>query len=86
MQYYYYKCIAKLIAVSHLLLILGNLACIVFLVGHQPIYIWLPLLSLMASPIMGGTHCYLNTLENIYREKAGLPKIVHRLQAFLSGE
>ena len=85
MRVFCYTFIANCIAGIHLLLILANLVSLACLIAYEPFYIWLPFLTLVSSPMMGGTHCLFNRIENIYRVKAGLPLITDRLEAFLGG-
>ena len=61
-----------------------NLAAIPFLVAYEPFYIWAPLLTVLVSPLVGGTYCLLNRLENHYRALAGRPLINDRLENFIN--
>jgi len=71
------------VAGTHLMIIFGNTLCLAMVIAYEPIWIWLPLLSLLVSPFMGGTHCFMNRLENQYRIKACMPLIKDRLEEFL---
>jgi hypothetical protein len=50
-----------------------NTLAIPALVYYQPWYIWMPLITMLVSPVLGGTWCIFNQLEDHYRNKAGLP-------------
>lgn len=78
MQEYYFVFMVNLVSVLHLLLLIVNTVSVAFLIAYMPFYVWVPLISLLASPIMGGHYCFLNRLENLYRGKAGMPFIVDR--------
>jgi hypothetical protein len=49
----------------------------------MPIYIWLPIISILGSPLLGGSNCYLNRLENKFRMKALMPLIDDRFEDLL---
>lgn len=83
LQEYFYILMVNLIASIHLALIFGNLLSIALLIAYEPIYIWLPLITLLVSPIIGGSHCWLNRLENIYRMKVCMPLITDRFEEFI---
>jgi hypothetical protein len=80
LQAFFYVFMANTIAGCHLCLIFGNCICLAMLIGFQPVYIWLPMISLMVSPVIGGSHCFMNRLENHYRLRAGMPLITDRLE------
>ena len=71
--------VAKVIAVVHLAMIALNLISIPFLIVLEPFYIWMPLITFLVSPLIGGTYCMFNRLENHYRQKAGMPLIQDRV-------
>lgn len=75
--------LAYFVAVTHGILIIVNLISVVCLIVLTPFYIWVPMISLMISPFLGGTYCIFNNIENYYRKKAGLPEISDRLDHFL---
>lgn len=79
-RYYY---MAKLVAVVHMGIILLNAAAIPFLIWKEPFWIWMPLITMLGSPVLGGTYCMFNRLENHYRRKAGMPQIEDRFAEFL---
>lgn len=79
---FFYVFMANLIAGFHLTLIFGNLVCLGLMIAFMPIYVWMPMLSLMVSPVIGGSHCFINRLENHYRLRAGMPLISDRLEEF----
>lgn len=67
------------VATVHTMLIFLNFISIPLLVTNEPFWIWTPLLTFLASPLLGGQFCIFNRIENFYREKAGMPKIVDRV-------
>ncbi len=77
------KVIAYTIAVIHLLIIGTNLISVPLLLIYQPFYICMPLITMLVSPVLGGTYCMFNRMENFYRIKAGLSPIHDRLGSFL---
>lgn len=83
MREYYYIFIVNLVSSVHLALIFGNLLSIVLLIAYEPIYVWLPLITLLVSPVIGGSHCWLNRLENMYRMRVCMPLITDRFEEFL---
>lgn len=64
---------AYLIWYVHVLVILINTICIPLLAIYQPFYVSVPLITLICSPLVGGTYCLLYMFENYYRQKAGMP-------------
>ena len=81
-EYYYY--FVKAIAGIHMILIFGNILSVPLLVAYTPFYIWMPMVTMLVSPVLGGTYCIFNRLENFYRFKAGMPQIDDRLAEFLN--
>lgn len=75
MPAYYYRFIANIIATIHIVLYCMNIISIPMLIAYQPFYIWCPMLTFMVSPLLGGSYCMFNRLENYYRAKAGMPLI-----------
>jgi len=69
----------KFIAAVHLMVIFGNTAAIPCLIYYQPFYIWLPIITFLVNPMVGGSYCLMNRLENHYRAKANMPFITDRL-------
>jgi hypothetical protein len=69
---------AHTVACLHLFVIVLNLAAVPMLILHEPFWIWMPIITFGVSPLMGGTYCIFNRLENHYRQKAGLPLIHDR--------
>lgn len=83
----YYKLMAHFIATIHLILITLNTISIPLLIMYQPFYIYIPLISVLASPIIGGTYCLFNRAENKYRLLAGMPLIQDRVaELFRKGD
>ena len=78
-----YKVAAYIIATLHLTIMALNLLSIPFMIVAAPFYIWMPIITLMVSPLLGGTYCVFNRLENFYRIKADLPLIQDRLWSTL---
>lgn len=80
---FYYCCVVRVISITHIAIIILNLASVPFLIWKQPFYIWMPLITLLVSPLIGGQYCMFNKLENYYREKANMPLINDRSEAFV---
>lgn len=78
-----YKLMVYLIATVHIILMIINIVSLPLLIIYQPIFVWMPILTLMVSPLLGGTFCMFNDLENHFREKAGMPLIIDRLRSLL---
>ena len=74
-----YSCIARIVAVVHLLIITLNLLSVPFVVAYEPFYIWMPIITFLVSPMIGGTFCMFNRLENHFRAKAGMRLITDRV-------
>jgi len=79
-RYYY---MAKFVAVAHMGIILLNALAVPFLIWKEPFWIWMPMITMLVSPVLGGTYCMFNRLENHYRFKAGMPLIDDRFAEFL---
>lgn len=79
MPVYYYVFLVRVIEILHGLLVVTNTVSIPLLICYQPIYIWAPIISLLGSPVLGGTYCAFNRLENVYRVKAGMPTIYDQM-------
>lgn len=84
MSVFYYKLIVKLIAILHLSIIALNFISIPLIIINEPFWLAMPLITLLVSPLIGGSYCLFNVLENKYRVKAGLPEINDRTEAFVS--
>jgi len=74
-----YIFLVKLIAVIHLVLIGLNTAAIPVVIYMEPWYIWAPIVTMLSSPLMGGTNCIFNNIENYFRVKADMPEIEDRI-------
>lgn len=74
-----YKLIAHFIAVVHLLIITLNLVSVPFVIIFEPFYIWMPIITFLVSPLVGGAYCMFNRLENYFRAKAGMRLIDDRV-------
>jgi hypothetical protein len=48
----------------------------------EPFYIWMPIITMLVSPLVGGAYCLFNRLENHFRRKALLPLINDRFEEF----
>ena len=81
----YYRFCVKLVSTVHLILIFGNLLAVPFLVTQTPFYIWMPMITMLVSPVLGGAYCSFNRLENHFRRKAGMPEIHDRMATLLYG-
>lgn len=77
------KIMVYIISIIHLLMIFLNLIAIPFLIIYEPFYIWMPIITLLVSPVIGSTYCMFNRLENYFRIKAGMDIIQDRFQAFI---
>jgi hypothetical protein len=56
-----------------------NFVAIPLLIKYEPFYIWMPLITFLVSPLVGGTYCMLNRLENHFRALAGMRLIEDRI-------
>ena len=74
-----WKLVAHLVAILHLIIIGMNLISVPFLIAYTPFYIWMPLITFLVSPLIGGSYCMFNRIENYFREKAGMHLIVDRV-------
>ncbi len=74
-----YRLLARFVAIIHLAMIFLNVLSVPFLIVCEPFYIWMPLITFLVSPLVGGTYCIFNRLENHYRSKAGMPLIEDRV-------
>lgn len=74
-----FKLLAHITAILHLLIILLNLLAVPFVVAYEPFYIWMPIITFLVSPLVGGCYCMFNRMENHFRELAGMPLIHDRL-------
>ena len=81
----YYVCMVRVVTTIHLGFIFGNILSIACLIAYQPFYIWLPIITILSSPLIGGCNCYINRLENRYRIKACMPLIEDRFLQFMYG-
>ncbi len=73
------KCAAKLVAIIHLMIMILNLISVPFVIAYEPFYIWMPIITFLVSPVIGGTYCLFNRLENHFRAKAGMSLIEDRI-------
>jgi len=76
---YINKIIVYFIAIVHTLLIFLNIISIPLMIINEPIWIKIPLITCLVSPVLGGSYCIFNRIENYYREKANMPQITDRL-------
>lgn len=74
-----YKYFARFIAFIHVCIILINVVAIPCIIYFEPFWIWMPIITVMVSPVLGGTYCMFNRIENHYRIKAGLWPIQDRM-------
>ena len=81
-----YKLLAHFVATVHLLIIALNLLSIPAVIAFEPFYIWMPIITFLVSPLVGGAYCMFNRLENYYRSKAGMKLITDRFQSLVYGE
>tara|TARA_R100001143_G_scaffold61233_1_gene61668 strand:- start:918 stop:1202 length:285 start_codon:yes stop_codon:yes gene_type:complete len=75
--------IAHAIAALHLIVYVLNIVSIPLVIIYEPFYIWMPFITFFVSPLLGGVYCMFNRLENVYRQKAGMPLIEDRFAEFL---
>jgi hypothetical protein len=78
-QHYLYRLCVYSVAVTHVVLIGTNLVAMPFIIWYTSWYIGIPLVTLLASPLLGGTNCIFNRLENYFRGKADMPLIYDRM-------
>ena len=76
----FYACMARFTAFVHLGIAGANLVAIPLMIVNEPFWIWMPLITFLVSPMLGGTYCMFNRLENMFRRKAGMRLITDRLQ------
>lgn len=69
-KYYYAVCFIHLL---HWAVYIFNTLCIIPLMLYTPVYVWIPMCTMLANPLIGAQYCILNQLENKYRTLAGLP-------------
>ena len=79
-----YRIAAHIVAIIHLLIISLNLLSIPFVIAFEPFYIWMPIITFLVSPLVGGTYCMFNRLENYFRHRAGMV-LIHDRVAHLFG-
>ena len=75
----YYSFCARFVAGVHLIILGLNIVSIPCVLAYEPFYIWMPIITVLVSPLVGGTYCVFNRLENHFRAKAGMPLITDRL-------
>ena len=75
----FYYLLVKLIAIIHLAMISVNIIAVPCLILYEPFYIWMPMITFLVSPLIGGTYCIFNRLENHYRQKANMRLIDDRV-------
>lgn len=83
MQESFYKFIVRIISIIHLVMIGVNCISVPLLLLNEPFWISVPLITLLFSPLIGGTYCMFNNLENHFRRKANMPEINDRTEAFV---
>lgn len=69
----FYTVAAHTVNFIHQIMIAMNTLAIPFVIYYQPWYLWMPIITCLVSPILGGTWCLFNQLEDHYRNQAGLP-------------
>jgi hypothetical protein len=74
-----YRILAHCVAVTHLVIIFLNLLAVPLLIINMPFYIWMPIITLLVNPMIGGAYCMFNRLENYFRFKAFMPPIQDRI-------
>lgn len=77
---HFYIAFVRIIAAAHLCLMGLNIAAVPLVIINEPFYIWAPLITFLVSPLVGGTYCIFNRLENFFRERAGMPLITDRIE------
>lgn len=78
------KYISYAIGVIHMGIILLNVLSIPLVLIHEPFYIWMPIITVLVSPVIGGTYCIFNRIENHFRVLGGLEPINDRFESFCS--
>lgn len=74
-----FRVLAHCIATIHLTMIILNLLSVPFVIAYEPFYIWMPVITFLVSPLIGGTYCMFNRMENFCRVRAAMPVIHDRL-------
>jgi hypothetical protein len=59
------------------------MVAIPLLIVYEPFWIWMPMITFLASPYIGGSFCIFNRIENHFRRKAVLPPIEDRFYDFI---
>ena len=72
------KILVKLVSIIHTVFLTANCISIPCLIILEPFYIWMPMITMLGSPLIGGSYCLFNQLENYYRQKANMPVIKDR--------
>ena len=76
----FYASMVKVVTIFHLGIVAANLVAIPLMILNEPFWLWMPLITFLVSPMLGGTYCMFNRLENYFRAKAGMRLIQDRLQ------
>ena len=71
---------AKIISIFHIAIIIGNTIAIPMLMLYQPFYIWLPIVTYLCSPMIGGVYCPLNRMENHFRRLSGQEQFTDKME------
>ena len=69
-----YTIAARGVFAVHQVMIGMNTLAIPAVIYYEPWYIWMPIITMLVSPVLGGTWCIFNQLEDYYRDRAGLTK------------
>lgn len=72
LQRWWLYLILGIIKITHVVLMALNTISMFYLVIYEPFYIWVPMITILVSPLLGGQYCIFNHIENIYRIKLGL--------------
>lgn len=70
---------SKIVATLHIIVVALNAIALPLLIINEPFYIWMPMITVLCSPLIGGPYCMLNQLENFFRRGAGLESIEDRV-------
>lgn len=73
------RILAHIVAAIHLIMIGVNTVAIPMVILYEPFYIWMPIITFLVSPFLGGVYCIFNRLENDFRRKAGMREITDRI-------
>ena len=67
---YLFLFLAKLTKILHICISIINIISVPLLIINMPIYVWLPIITILFSPLLTGSHCVLNRAEDYFKAKS----------------